>query len=401
MPQTAIPNGWQSLFLFSMLTPPPQARLESSLSALGDHMRTTGYAAYETTGPLAPYEFERRALRANDVALEILYCGVCHSDLHTARNDWGWSYYPIVPGHEIVGRVLAVGPAVTRYKAGDQVAVGCMVDSCQNCDQCRKGEEQLCREGSTGTYAGADRISGEHTHGGYSKHIVVREEFCLRIPAGLDLARAAPLLCAGITTYSPLRTWNVGPGSRVGVIGLGGLGHMAVKLAVGMGADVTVLSRTKDKEADALALGASRLLASQDEAAMAAAASTMDLIIDTVPVKHDINPYTVLLDVDGTLVLVGQIGPLAEPNTVPLLLGRRRVAGSPIGGIRETQEMLDFCAKKNILPECEMIQMDQINHAFERMERADVRYRFVIDMASLPAPEQTPIEAHAAAPAVG
>jgi uncharacterized zinc-type alcohol dehydrogenase-like protein len=348
-------------------------------------MKTTGYAAYDTTSPLAPFEFERRELRPGDVAMEILYCGVCHSDLHTARNDWGWSYYPIVPGHEIVGRVLAVGGDVTRYKAGDHVAVGCMVDSCQKCDQCRKGEEQLCREGSTGTYAGTDRITGEHTHGGYSKHLVVREEFCLRIPAGLDLARAAPLLCAGITTYSPLRTWNVGPGSRVGVIGLGGLGHMAVKLAVGMGADVTVLSRTREKEADALALGASRLLASQDAAAMAAAASSMDLIIDTVPVKHDINPYTALLDVDGTLVLVGQIGPLEEPNTVPLLLGRRRIAGSPIGGIRETQEMLDFCAKKNILPECEMIGIDEINHAFERMERADVRYRFVIDMASLPA----------------
>jgi uncharacterized zinc-type alcohol dehydrogenase-like protein len=349
-------------------------------------MKTTGYAAYDTTAPLAPYTFERRALRANDVAMEILYCGVCHSDLHTARNDWGWSYYPIVPGHEIVGRVLDVGPEVTRYKAGDHVAVGCMVDSCMKCDQCRKGEEQLCREGSTGTYAGKDRVTGENTQGGYSKHLVVREEFCLRIPENLDLARAAPLLCAGITTYSPLRTWNVQPGSRVGVIGLGGLGHMAVKLAVGMGAEVTVLSRTMDKQADALALGASRLLASSDDAAMAAAASSMDLIIDTVPVKHDINPYTALLDVDGTLVLVGQIGPLEEPSTVPLLLGRRRIAGSPIGGIRETQEMLDFCAEKGIHPECEMIGIGEINHAFERMERADVRYRFVIDMATLPAP---------------
>jgi len=346
-------------------------------------MKTTGYAAYDTNSPLAPFEFERRDLRDNDVGMEILYCGVCHSDLHTARNDWGWSYYPIVPGHEIVGRVTAIGADVTRFKVGDHVAVGCMVDSCQHCDQCHNGEEQLCREGNTGTYAGADRITGAPTHGGYSKNLVVREEFCLRMPPALDLAKAAPLLCAGITTYSPLRTWNVGPGSRVGVIGLGGLGHMAVKLAVGMGAEVTVLSRSIDKEADALALGASRLLVSSDAAAMAAAGSAFDLIVDTIPVKHALEPYVPLLDVDGTLVIVGQVGPMAEFNTVPLLLGRRRVAGSPIGGIRETQEMLDFCAEKNILPDCEMIRMDQINEAYERMERADVRYRFVIDMATL------------------
>ncbi|WP_269792713.1 NAD(P)-dependent alcohol dehydrogenase [Stenotrophomonas sp. Iso1] len=348
-------------------------------------MKTLGYAAFDTTSPLAAYAFERRELRGNDVAMEILYCGVCHSDLHTARNDWGWSYYPIVPGHEIVGRVIATGPQVSRYKVGDHVAVGCMVDSCMECDQCHKGEEQLCREGNTGTYAGADRITGEHTQGGYSKHLVVREDFCLRMPAGLDLARAAPLLCAGITTWSPLRTWNVGPGSRVGVIGLGGLGHMAVKLAVGLGAEVTVLSRSPNKQEDALALGADRLLVSSDEAAMKQARSAFDLIIDTVPVKHELGPYLPLLDVDGTLVIVGQVGPMDEFNSVPLLLGRRRIAGSPIGGIRETQEMLDFCAEKNILPDCEMIRMDEINHAYERMEKSDVRYRFVIDMASLPA----------------
>jgi uncharacterized zinc-type alcohol dehydrogenase-like protein len=349
-------------------------------------MKTSAYAAFDPAKPLAPFEFERRALRANDVAMEVLYCGVCHSDLHTARNDWGWSYYPIVVGHEIVGRVIEVGPSVSNYKVGDHVAVGCMVDSCQVCDQCHKGEEQLCREGNTGTYASTDRVTGEHTHGGYSKHLVVREEFCLRVPDGLDLAKTAPLLCAGITTYSPLRTWNVGPGSRVGVIGLGGLGHMAVKLAVGLGADVTVMSRTRDKEADALALGADRLLVSSDADAMASSANSFDLIIDTVPVKHALDPYIPLLDVDGTLVIVGQVGPMNEMNTVPMLLGRRRIAGSPIGGIRETQEMLDFCAKKNILPDCEMISIDQINEAYERMERADVRYRFVIDMASLPAP---------------
>lgn len=348
-------------------------------------MKTIGYAAQTTHSPLAPFAFERRDLRPNDVAMEILYCGICHTDLHQARNDWGWSMYPVVPGHEIVGRVTEVGSEVTRYKVGDAVAVGCMVDSCQHCDQCGKGEEQLCREGMTQTYNDRDRVTQEITYGGYSKHLVVREEFALRVPDGLDLSRVGPLLCAGITTYSPLRTWNVGPGSRVGVIGLGGLGHMAVKLAVGLGADVIVLSRTRDKESDALSLGADRLLVSSEEEAMSKTQFGFDLIIDTVPVKHDLNPYLPLLDVDGTLVIVGQLGPIDVPNTVPLLLGRRRIAGSPIGGIRETQEMLDFCARKNILPDCEMIRMDQINEAFERMERSDVRYRFVIDMGSLQA----------------
>jgi uncharacterized zinc-type alcohol dehydrogenase-like protein len=346
-------------------------------------MKTIGFACTSADTPLEPFAFERRPPRSNDVVMEVLYCGICHTDLHQARNDWGWSMYPIVPGHEIVGHVIEVGSKVTRYKSGDSVAVGCMVDSCQHCDQCKNGEEQLCREGSTQTYNGKDRVTGDTTYGGYSKHLVVREEFVLGVPDGLDLSKAAPLLCAGITTYSPLRTWNVGPGSRVGVVGLGGLGHMAVKLAAAMGADVTVMSRTNDKEADALALGADRLLVSSDEKAMADSASGFDLIIDTVPVKHDINPYLPLLDVDGTLVLVGQIGPLAEPSTVPLLMGRRRIAGSPIGGIKETQEMLNFCARKGILPDCEMIAVQDVNAAFERMERADVRYRFVIDMASL------------------
>ena len=348
-------------------------------------MKTHGYAAHAPGAPLKPFAFERRALRPNDVAMEILYCGVCHTDMHMARNDWGWSKYPVVPGHEIVGRVIAVGKDVTTYKPGDAVAVGCMVDSCMECDQCRHGEEQLCREGSTLTYGGQDRITKDITHGGYSKHVVVRQEFVLRVPDSLDLSRAAPLLCAGITTYSPLRTWNIGPGSRVGVLGLGGLGHMAVKFAVAMGAEVTVLSRTDAKRADALALGADRLLVSTDAAAMANAASSFDLIVDTVPVHHDLNPYLPLLDIDGTLVIVGQIGTLAQPHTIPLVLGRRRIAGSPIGGIAETQEMLDFCGRKNILPDCETIRMDQINDAFKRLEEADVRYRFVIDMASLAA----------------
>ena len=352
-------------------------------------MKTVGYAARSATTPLSSYDFERRDLRSNDVAMDVLFCGVCHSDLHQARNDWGWSRYPLVPGHEIIGRVTAIGSEVRRYAVGDHVAVGCVVDSCQSCDQCRKGLEQLCRKAPVQTYSDTDRFSCEPTaatQGGYSKHLVVREEFVLRVPEGLDVSKAAPLLCAGITIYSPLRTWNVGPGSRVGVVGLGGLGHMAVKLATAMGADVTVLSRTREKEGDALALGADRLLVSSDTESMAQAASSFDLIIDTVPVKHDINPYVLLLDVDATLVLVGQIGPLAEPSTVPLLLGRRRIAGSPIGGMSETQEMLNFCAKAGILPDVEMIRMENINEAFARLEKADVRYRFVIDMASLPVP---------------
>jgi uncharacterized zinc-type alcohol dehydrogenase-like protein len=349
-------------------------------------MQNIGYAAQSTTSPLGPHIFEQRDLRPNDVRMEVLYCGVCHSDLHMSRDDWGWSTFPLIPGHEIIGRVTAIGSDVTKYKAGDNVAVGCMVDSCQHCDQCHKGEEQLCREGMTLTYSGPDRITGEMTMGGYSKHLIAREEFVLKVPDGLDLSKAAPLLCAGITTYSPLKTWGVKEGTRVGVIGLGGLGHMAVKLARGMGAHVTVLSRSKDKEADALALGAEKLLASSDDTAMQAAANSFDLIIDTVPVKHDVMPYLPLLDVDGTLVMVGQLGPIAPVDTLPFLLGRRRLSGSPIGGIRETQELLDFAAEKNILPEVEMIDIQDINHAFERMEKADVRYRFVIDMASLDQP---------------
>lgn len=349
-------------------------------------MKTTGYAAYSADKPLAPYDFERRELRGNDVAIEILYSGVCHSDLHTARGDWGKVNYPLVPGHEIVGKVIAVGPDVEDYSVGDHVGVGCMVDSCQDCDQCDHGEEQFCRNGMTATYDSQDRITGEPTQGGYSKHIVVREEFVLAMPDGLDISRAAPLLCAGITTYSPLRTWNVGPGSRVGVIGMGGLGHMAIKLAIAMGAHVTVLSRSPSKEQDALDLGADAVLISTDKEAMKAARNSLDLIVDTVPVKHDVTPYMPLLDIDGTLAIVGQVGPMDEFMTPPAIMGRRRIAGSLIGGIAETQEMLDFCGRMNILPECEMIRMDEINTAFDRMEKADVRYRFVIDMSSIEAP---------------
>jgi len=345
-------------------------------------MKTIGYAAHSADTPLVAYHFERRNLRPNDVAIEILYSGVCHSDLHTVNGDWGEQPYPLVPGHEIVGRVLEVGPDVTKYKVGQNVAVGCMVDSCQTCDQCHNHEEQYCRNGMTPTYGAPDRITEEITQGGYSKHIVVREEFVLNVPEKLDMKRAAPILCAGITTYSPLRTFGVKEGSRVGVIGLGGLGHMAVQIAVAMGAEVTVISRSTDKEDEAKELGAKGILSSSDEAALEAAASSFDVIIDTVPVKHDLNPYTPLLDVDGTLVIVGQVGPLNEPSAAPLIMGRRRVAGSLIGGIKETQEVLDFCAKHNIHPKCEMIAMEDINKAYKVLEKGDIAHRFVIDMTA-------------------
>ena len=348
-------------------------------------MKTIGYAAHSTDAHMVPYHFERRELRDNDVAIEILYSGICHSDLHTVNGDWGPQPYPLVPGHEIVGRVLEVGPDVTAYKAGDHVAVGCMVDSCQDCDQCHNHEEQYCRNGMTPTYGAPDRISGETTQGGYSKHIVVREDFVLSVPDALDLSKAAPILCAGITTYSPLRTWNVGKGSRVGVIGLGGLGHMAVKLAVAMGADVTVLSRSTSKEDEAKAIGAKGILASTDADAMEKAGASIDLIIDTVPVKHDVNIYTPLLDVDRSLVIVGQVGPMQEFASIPLIFGRRRIAGSLIGGIKETQEVLDFCAEHNIHPDCKIIRADEINDAFGHLSKGDVAHRFVIDMASLDA----------------
>jgi len=346
-------------------------------------MKTVGYAAHSADAHMVPYHFERRALRPNDVAIEILYSGICHSDLHTVNGDWGPQPYPLVPGHEIVGRVLEVGSAVQHYKVGDQVGVGCMVDSCQDCDQCHHGEEQYCRHGMTGTYGSKDRIDGEITQGGYSKHIVVREEFVLRIPAGLDMSRAAPILCAGITTFSPLRSWKVGPGSRVGVIGLGGLGHMAVKLAVAMGAEVTVLSRSDKKAEEARTLGANGILVSSDKSAMKAASASFDLIIDTVPVKHDVSPYSPLLDIDGTLVIVGQLGAMDEFVAAPLVLGRRRVAGSLIGGIKETQEVLDFCAEHDIHPICEIIRPDQVNDAYAVMSKGDIAHRYVMDMSSL------------------
>jgi uncharacterized zinc-type alcohol dehydrogenase-like protein len=346
-------------------------------------VKTIGYAALSENTELKPYHFERRKLRPNDVSIEILYSGICHSDLHTVNGDWGNQSYPLVPGHEIVGEVIDVGSSVKSFEPGQKVAVGCMVDSCMDCEQCHKHEEQFCRNGMTATYGSPDRISGETTQGGYSKHIVVREDFVLRVSDKLDLSKAAPILCAGITTYSPLKKWGVGKGTRVGVIGLGGLGHMAVQLAVALGAKVTVISRSKAKEETAKNLGALGILSSNDKEALKGAANSFDFILDTVPVKHSLDTYLPLLDVDGSLVVVGQVGPLEEIMTPNLIFGRKRVAGSLIGGIKETQEVLDFCAEHNIHPVCEMITIEDVNKAWMRLTEESPDHRFVIDMSSL------------------
>ena len=350
-------------------------------------MKTTNVKAFGTKAadaPLKEMTIDRRDVTAKDIEIEILYCGVCHSDLHTARNDWGGTIYPAVPGHEIVGRVTKVGSGVTKLKVGDIAGVGCLVDSCQTCESCKKDLEQYCLTGFTGTYGSADKHLGGFTLGGYSEKIVVDEHFVLKVPANLDLAAVAPLLCAGITTWSPLRHWNVTKGSKVAVVGLGGLGHMAIKLAKGLGAEVTLFSRSPGKEKDALALGADAVIISTDDNHMKSVSGKFDLIIDTVPYIHDVNPYVATLNISGTLVLVGYLGGL-EPflNTVPMILGRKSIAGSLIGGIAETQEMLDFCGEHNIVSEIEIIKMQDINEAYERMLKSDVKYRFVIDMASL------------------
>jgi uncharacterized zinc-type alcohol dehydrogenase-like protein len=346
-------------------------------------MTTRAYATLAADKPLAPFAIERRALLPDDVAIEILYCGVCHSDLHQARNDWNNSIFPMVPGHEIIGRVSAVGSAVSRFKVGDAVGVGCMIDSCRQCAPCRKGLEQYCVQFPIVTY---NDPHGTPTYGGYSESIVVTESFVLKVPDGLDMAAAAPLLCAGITTWSPLRHWKVGRGSRVAVVGLGGLGHMALKLAKGLGADVTLFTRSPGKEADARRLGADRIVLSTDPAQMAAVGGQFDFIIDTVPYTHDVNPYLPTLTLDGTLVLVGYIGGIDPAlNSAPMVFARRSVAGSLIGGIAETQEMLDFCAAHGIVSDIEVIRIQDINQAYERMLKSDVKYRFVIDMASLKA----------------
>lgn len=346
------------------------------------NVRAFGTPAFDAD--LSAMQITRRAVAAKDVEIDILYCGVCHSDLHTARNDWGGTKYPAVPGHEIVGKVTNVGAEVTQVKVGDLVGVGCLVDSCRTCDSCQKDLEQYCLTGATGTYNGQDKFLGGHTFGGYSERVVVDEHFVLRVPTNLPLAAVAPLLCAGITTWSPLKHWNVTSGSKVAVVGLGGLGHMAVKLAKGLGAHVTLFSRTASKTADALALGADEVIISRDAEAMNSVKGKFDLIVDTVPNVHDINPYVTTLNISGTLVLVGYLGPL-DPflNSVPMILGRKSVAGSLIGGIAETQEMLDFCGQHEIVSEIEIINMQNINEAYERMLKSDVKYRFVIDMASL------------------
>jgi len=327
-----------------------------------------------------PIQFERRDLRPNDVAIAISHCGICHSDLHFAHDDWGMSHYPMVPGHEIVGIVTDVGSAVTRFKKGDRAAVGCMVDSCQKCDFCQESIEQFCAEGPTFTYGVPDR-DGVVTQGGYSDHIVTRQEFVCSVPDSLDMAEAAPLLCAGITTYSPLKRWGVGPGQRVAVVGLGGLGHMGVKLAVAMGAEVTVLTTSPGKADAAKAMGASHVLISTDADAMAAAAGRFHFILDTIPVTHDIDPYVALLRPFGTMVIVGALEPLPGLSGFNIIFGNRAVAGSAIGGMAETQEMLNFCAEHGIVPEIELITGDQINHAWETLAKGDIPHRYVIDVA--------------------
>ena len=345
--------------------------------------KSIGYAAQTPTDRLAPFQFERRAVGPHDVQIDILYCGVCHSDLHTARNEWKNTLYPSVPGHEIVGRVVEVGAHVSKFKVGDLAGVGCMVDSCRHCSSCEEGLEQYCDNGFTGTYNGPV-FGGENTYGGYSDKIVVSEQYVLRITHEENLAAVAPLLCAGITTYSPLRQWKVGPGQKVGVAGLGGLGHMAVKIARAMGAHVVLFTTSPDKKADALRLGANEVVISKNPDEMAAHANSFDFILNCIAAPHNLDAYLGLLKRDGTMTLVGAPAePHPSPDVFNLIFKRRRLAGSLIGGIAETQEMLDFCAEHNIVSDIEMIRIHDINEAYERMLKGDVKYRFVIDMESL------------------
>ncbi|MBC8135174.1 MAG: NAD(P)-dependent alcohol dehydrogenase [Fibrella sp.] len=343
-----------------------------------------GYAAQSATTPVAPHSLTRRDPRPDDVVVEILYCGVCHTDIHQTRNEWGNAVYPMVPGHEIIGRVAGVGGDVTRFKPGDMVGVGTMVDSCQQCSACQSGLEVYCEKYPTETYNGKDRHDGSRTYGGYSAKIVVSDKFVLRLPENLDPKSAGPLLCAGITTYSPLKHWKVGPGMKVAIVGLGGLGHMGLKFAKALGADVSLFTRTPGKDAEARHLGADHVVLSTDPAQMLATAGHFDFILDTVPSAHDLNPYMAALKLDGTLVVVGQLDAIEPPlQGLSLILGRKSIAGSGAGGIAETQEMLDFCAERGITCDVEMIPIQKINEAFERMLKSDVKYRFVIDMASL------------------
>lgn len=355
---------------------------------LGDGMSETSspiraYASLRQGSTPEPWKYEPRMPRADDVSIEILYCGVCHSDIHFVENDWGISEYPIVPGHEIIGRVTAVGADVGNFNVGDLVGVGCLVDSCRECSSCNKGLEQYCA-GGVWTYNGVDRHDGRPTYGGYSERVLVSEKYVLKIPEKLEGSSAAPLLCAGITTYSPLRHVGVKPGDKVGVIGMGGLGHMGIKFAKAMGAEVTLFTRSESKVEEGKRHGVDHVVISTDESQMEKVAGSLDYILDTVPVEHDFNPYINSLSVDGTLILVGQLTPIDPPILgMGLILGRRSVLGSCIGGISETQEMLDFCAEKGISCDVEMIKMQEIGAAYERMKKGDVRYRFVIDLESL------------------
>lgn len=356
----------------------------SILPATEPSMSTKSYAAHSATAPLAPWSFDRRAPGPTDVQIDILFCGICHSDLHTVRGEWGDIAYPQVPGHEIVGRVSAVGADVARHAVGDMVGVGCLVDSCRTCASCNDGLEQYCENGFTGTYGGVEKQTGKPTQGGYSDSIVVDERFVVRIPDGMDPAGAAPLLCAGITTYSPLREWNAGPGKRVGVVGLGGLGHMALKLANAMGAEVVMFTTSPGKADDARRLGAHDVVISTNDDDVARVANSLDLIIDTVSAPHDLGPAVNSLRRDGTLVLLGgNVTPHETPPSMAFIFSRKRMAGSLIGGLPETQEMLDFCGEHGIVSDIEVIAAKDINTAYERMLASDVKYRFVIDMATL------------------
>lgn len=345
---------------------------------------TKAYAAHSEESGVAPFDFDRRDPRTDDVSIEIDYCGVCHTDIHFAQNDWGATIYPVVPGHEIVGRVTSVGSDVSTYQVGDVVGVGCMVDSCRTCSACESGLEQYCKEGMTGTYNGEDRYDQSITFGGYSDNVVVSERFVVRIPEKLDPAAAAPLLCAGITTYSPLLHYGVKKGDKVGVVGMGGLGHMGVKIAKALGAEVTIFTRSQSKVTEAKKQGADHVVISTDEQQMKDAAGTFDFLLDTVPVQHDLNPYLNCLSYDGTHILVGLLEPV-EPalEAGNLVLKRRVLCGSLIGGMPETQEMLDFCAEHDISCDIEMLDIKNINEAYERIKKGDVKYRFVIDMATL------------------
>lgn len=347
-------------------------------------MKTTkGYAANSVTELLGPFTFERREVGSKDVQFDILYCGVCHSDLHVVKNEWGGTTYPVVPGHELVGRVTKVGRDVKKFKVGDLAGVGCLVDSCRECDNCKKGLEQFCRNGSTGTYNGKDKVSGGVTYGGYSNQMVTTEDFVLKVSDKLPLSGVAPLLCAGITTYSPLRHWKVGKGHKVAVVGLGGLGHMAVKFAASFGAEVTMLSTSPSKEKDALHLGAHHFALTKDAEQLKVLTGKFDFIVDTVSAPHNYNQYLAMLNTDGVMICVGAPPAPSEIMAFSLIGGRKSLAGSLIGGLPETQEMLDYCAEHNIVSEVEVIAVDYINIAYERMLAGDVKYRFVIDMATL------------------